>query len=127
MYGGSACEDHSDEDLDGLIDQLDPQEWHAYYAAAGEQAGEGAVLIYMTIYVIATLGIFGGVIALLPGFTLVAESLRAIPNPLINEAISVTVLAGITGSASGGMSIALATMADTFIEGANGEAYPSGP
>ena len=25
VYGGNACEDHSDEDLDGLIDQLDPQ------------------------------------------------------------------------------------------------------
>ncbi len=25
IYGGGACEDHVDEDLDGLIDQLDPQ------------------------------------------------------------------------------------------------------
>jgi H+/gluconate symporter-like permease len=61
---------------------------------------------------------FGGVIALLPGFTLIADALRAIPNPLVNEAISVTVLAGITGSASGGMSIALAAMSDTFIANA---------
>jgi H+/gluconate symporter-like permease len=61
---------------------------------------------------------FGGVIALLPGFTVIADALRAIPNPLINEAISVTVLAGITGSASGGMSIALAAMSDTFIAAA---------
>ncbi|MBR9935895.1 GntP family permease, partial [Klebsiella pneumoniae] len=37
-----------------------------------------------------------------------SKALAAIPNPLLNEAISVTVLAGITGSASGGMSIALA-------------------
>jgi NADH-quinone oxidoreductase subunit N len=37
--------------------------------AAGEQAGAGAVLIYMTIYVIATLGLFGGVIALRRGGT----------------------------------------------------------
>lgn len=61
---------------------------------------------------------FGGVIAALPGFLLVAEALKAIPDPLIGEAIAVTSLAGITGSASGGMSIALAAMADTFIEGA---------
>jgi H+/gluconate symporter-like permease len=67
---------------------------------------------------------FGGVIALLPGFTLVADALRAIPNPLINEAITVTVLAGITGSASGGMSIALATMADTFIASAQAAHIP---
>jgi H+/gluconate symporter-like permease len=30
-----------------------------------------------------------------------SKALAAIPNPLLNEAISVTVLAGITGSASG--------------------------
>jgi H+/gluconate symporter-like permease len=67
---------------------------------------------------------FGGVIALLPGFTLIADALKAIPNPLINEAISVTVLAGITGSASGGMSIALAAMSDTFIAAAEAANIP---
>ncbi|TXI91868.1 MAG: GntP family permease [Neisseriales bacterium] len=58
---------------------------------------------------------FGAVIALLPGFTAIAASLEKIPNPLVNEAITVTTLAGITGSASGGMSIALATMSSQFI------------
>jgi len=67
---------------------------------------------------------FGGVIALLPGFTAIADALRSIPNPLINEAISVTVLAGITGSASGGMSIALAAMSDTFIAAAEAAKIP---
>jgi H+/gluconate symporter-like permease len=67
---------------------------------------------------------FGGVIAMLPGFVLIADGLKAIPNPLINEAISVTALAGITGSASGGMSIALAAMADTFIAAAETAKIP---
>src|SRR5215469_663291 len=67
---------------------------------------------------------FGGVIALLPGFVVIADALRQIPNPLINEAITVTVLAGITGSASGGMSIALAAMSDTFIAAANAANIP---
>jgi H+/gluconate symporter-like permease len=67
---------------------------------------------------------FGGVIALLPGFTVIADLLRSIPNPLINEAITVTVLAGITGSASGGMSIALAAMSDTFIAAAEAAKIP---
>jgi H+/gluconate symporter-like permease len=67
---------------------------------------------------------FGGVIALLPGFTVIADALRTIPNPLVNEAITVTVLAGITGSASGGMSIALAAMADTFIAQAEAANIP---
>jgi H+/gluconate symporter-like permease len=67
---------------------------------------------------------FGGVIAALPGFTVVADVLRAIPNPLVNEAVTVTALAGITGSASGGMSIALAAMSETFIQAANAAHIP---
>jgi H+/gluconate symporter-like permease len=67
---------------------------------------------------------FGAVIAALPGFLLVAESLKAIPGVLLNEAITVTALAGITGSASGGMSIALATMADSFVAAANAANVP---
>lgn len=43
---------------------------------------------------------------------------------MVNEAITVTTLAGITGSASGGMSIALAAMADTFIQTANAAGIP---
>ena len=67
---------------------------------------------------------FGAVIAALPGFLVVANALGAIPNPLVNEAVTVTALAGITGSASGGMSIALAAMADTFIANANAAGIP---
>jgi H+/gluconate symporter-like permease len=67
---------------------------------------------------------FGAVIASLPGFLVIADALRAIPNPLVNEAITVTALAGITGSASGGMSIALAAMSDTFIQAANAANIP---
>ena len=67
---------------------------------------------------------FGAVIAALPGFLVVAEALKAIPGVLVNEAITVTALAGITGSASGGMSIALATMAETFIASANAAGVP---
>jgi H+/gluconate symporter-like permease len=67
---------------------------------------------------------FGGVIAMMTGFALVSQALSAIPNPLINEAISVTVLAGITGSASGGMSIALAAMADQFVAAAQAANIP---
>jgi H+/gluconate symporter-like permease len=55
---------------------------------------------------------------MLPGFGVIADGLKSIPNPLINVAVSVTVLAGITGSASGGMSIALAAMSDSFIAAA---------
>jgi H+/gluconate symporter-like permease len=67
---------------------------------------------------------FGGVIAALPGFIVIADALKAIPDPLVNVAVSVTTLAGITGSASGGMSIALAAMSETFIASANAAGIP---
>jgi len=67
---------------------------------------------------------FGAVIAALPGFLFVRDALSHIPNPLVNEAISVNILAGITGSASGGMSIALAAMANQFIAAANAAHIP---
>lgn len=67
---------------------------------------------------------FGAVIAALPGFLVISDALKAIPNPLINEAVTVTTLAGVTGSASGGMSIALGAMADQFIAAANAAGIP---
>ncbi|OYX69243.1 MAG: transporter [Rhizobiales bacterium 32-66-11] len=67
---------------------------------------------------------FGAVIAALPGFMVIKNALAAIPNPLVNEAISITALAGITGSASGGLSIALAAMSEQFISAANAAGIP---
>ena len=67
---------------------------------------------------------FGAVIAALPGFLLIADGLKSIPGVLVNEAVTVTALAGITGSASGGMSIALATMGDSFVAAANSAGIP---
>jgi H+/gluconate symporter-like permease len=67
---------------------------------------------------------FGSVIAALPGFIVIKNAMAVIPNPLVNEAITVTVLAGVTGSASGGLSIALAAMADRFIAAAQSVGIP---
>ncbi|WP_053143912.1 GntP family permease [Pseudomonas sp. P97.38] len=67
---------------------------------------------------------FGAVIASLPGFLVLADWLKSIPNPLVNEAVTVTLLAGITGSASGGMSIALAAMSESFISAAHAANIP---
>lgn len=69
---------------------------------------------------------FGAVIALLPGFKQIEKGMSsAIDNVLINEAVAVTTLAGITGSASGGMSIALASMKDNFITRAMEQGVPN--
>ena len=93
----------------------------AKFAEGSKSAIGGALLATMNT---ASEYGFGAVIAALPGFLVVANALSAIPNPLINEAITVTALAGITGSASGGMGIALAAMAETFIANANAAGIP---
>ncbi|MTJ81369.1 MAG: GntP family permease [Telmatospirillum sp.] len=68
---------------------------------------------------------YGSIIAVLPGFLMLSETLKtAIPNPLISEATSVQLLAGIVGSASGGLSIALGAMSDVYIAGANAAGIP---
>ena len=90
--------------------------------AAGTQAAVGGALL-ASMNTASEYG-FGAVIAALPGFKLVADALHTIPNPLVNEAVTVTALAGITGSASGGMSIALGAMAETFIHNANAAGIP---
>ncbi len=93
----------------------------ASFADGSKSAISGALLAGMNT---ASEYGFGAVIAALPGFLVVANALGSIPNPLVNEAVTVTALAGITGSASGGMSIALAAMAETFIANANAAGIP---
>ena len=93
----------------------------AKFAEASKSAIDGSLLASMNT---ASEYGFGAVIAALPGFLVIKDALKAIPNPLVNEAVTVTALAGITGSASGGMSIALAAMADQFIAAANAAGIP---
>ncbi|WP_018973404.1 GntP family permease [Rudaea cellulosilytica] len=97
------------------------QQLKAKFAEGSKSAIAGALLASMNT---ASEYGFGAVIAALPGFIVIRDALKAIPNPLVNEAISVTTLAGITGSASGGMSIALAAMANDFLAAANAAGIP---
>ncbi|EOD01573.1 GntP family permease [Caldisalinibacter kiritimatiensis] len=64
---------------------------------------------------------YGSVIKSLPAFDKVADFMMGIDfgTPLVSEAITVNVLAGITGSASGGMTIALEAMGARYLEWAN--------
>ncbi len=61
---------------------------------------------------------FGAVIASLAGFAVIRDAVLGIApgNPLVSLSIAVNLLAGITGSASGGMSIALQTLGSTYLE-----------
>ncbi|HTI94797.1 MAG TPA: GntP family permease [Puia sp.] len=69
---------------------------------------------------------FGAVIAILPGFKVIEKGMASVfGNVLVNEAVAVTTLSGITGSASGGMSIALASMKDIFLSKAMTQGIPN--
>lgn len=61
---------------------------------------------------------YGAVIASLPAFVVIRDAVLNIApgNPLVSLAVAVNVLAGITGSASGGLSIALQTLGAQFAE-----------
>ena len=60
---------------------------------------------------------FGNVVKTLPGFSVIQNGVfNASSNPLVSEAIAVNVLSGITGSASGGLSIALEVMSSHYLQ-----------
>jgi H+/gluconate symporter-like permease len=61
---------------------------------------------------------YGTVIASLAAFALIRDKLVALwpGQPLLTEAVAINAMAGITGSASGGLGIALAAMGETFVD-----------
>ena len=63
---------------------------------------------------------FGSVVKAVPGFTKLCDAMLNMPGSILfSEAVAVNVLAGATGSASGGMSIALTALAPKYLEIAN--------
>lgn len=66
---------------------------------------------------------FGSVVKIVPGFQLLTNAMLSNNasgvSLLFSEAVAVNVLAGATGSASGGMSIALAALGDKYLQMAN--------
>lgn len=76
------------------------------------EGGKGSVMAILNTS--AAVG-FGAVIAVVPAFdNITSWLLNVSSNPLVAEALSVQIMAIITGSASGGMGIALTTLGDTF-------------
>ncbi|TLE16020.1 GntP family permease [Helicobacter apodemus] len=68
---------------------------------------------------------FGSVVKNVPGFQSLIDLLLSIKgSPLISEAIAVNLLAGATGSASGGLGIALEALADKYKEIALNQSIP---
>ncbi|UJL48293.1 GntP family permease [Virgibacillus sp. NKC19-16] len=60
---------------------------------------------------------YGAVIAATSGFAVISEMLTSIPgSPLISLYLSTSLLAGITGSASGGLGIAMESLSSVYIQ-----------
>ncbi len=76
----------------------------------------GANASVLPIISVASLVGFGAVVAALPAFTAVADWVLSIEGgPLVSLAVSTNVLAALTGSASGGMTIALEALGPVYL------------
>jgi H+/gluconate symporter-like permease len=84
----------------------------------GASLDKGADAAVLPIFNTASLVGFGAVIAALPVFTTISEAVLSISggNPLVSVAAAVSLLSAMTGSASGGMSIALDALGPTFVD-----------
>ena len=77
----------------------------------------GANASVLPIFSVASLVGFGSVIAALPAFASVRDWVLSISGgPLVSLAIATNVLAALTGSASGGLTIALDALGDTYLQ-----------
>ena len=84
------------------------------FTGAINEGAKGSVLA--TINTSAAVG-FGAVVTALPAFQNVTDILLGISdNPLISEALTIQILAMITGSASGGMGIGLEALGGTYYD-----------
>jgi H+/gluconate symporter-like permease len=81
-----------------------------------ESLDAGANSAALPMLMIASLVGFGAVVAALPAFALVRDAVFSIQGgPLVSLALSMNVLAGLTGTASGGMAIVLNAFGDDFM------------
>ena len=81
-----------------------------------ETLDAGANSAALPMLMIASLVGFGAVVAALPAFKLVRDAVFSVPGgPLISLSVAMNVLAGLTGTASGGMAIVLNAFGDNFL------------
>ncbi len=81
-----------------------------------ESVDAGANASVLPAFSVASLVGFGAVIAALPAFALVRDWVLSIGGgPLVSLAVATNVLAALTGSASGGLTIALDALGETYL------------
>jgi H+/gluconate symporter-like permease len=91
--------------------------WGFLDGRLGEAASHGALGALIAISNTAAVVGFGGVAKLTSGFQAAVDAMTSLPGePLVGAAIAVSVIAGLTGSASGGQSIALPLIAPHYLD-----------
>jgi H+/gluconate symporter-like permease len=91
--------------------------WRFLAGRIGDAAAGGALGALIAIANTAAVVGFGGVAKLTDGFQTAVQFLTHLPgDPLIGAALAVSVIAGMTGSASGGQSIALPLIAPHYLD-----------
>jgi H+/gluconate symporter-like permease len=81
-----------------------------------ESMDAGANASVLPVLTVASLVGFGAVVAALPAFAVVRDWVLSIGGgPLVSLAVAINVLAALTGSASGGMTIALDALGETYM------------
>lgn len=95
-----------------------------YFKAPWEAVSAGTIGAIIAIGNTAAVVGFGGVAKSVPAFQVAVDAMTNIPgSPLIGAAVAVSVIAGMTGSASGGQAIALPLLAPGYMDaGVNPEA-----
>jgi H+/gluconate symporter-like permease len=84
--------------------------------ALRESMDAGANASVLPAFSVASLVGFGAVVAALPAFAVVRDWVLSIEGgPLVSLAVATNVLAALTGSASGGLTIALDALGDTYL------------
>ncbi|MFD2213587.1 GntP family permease [Metabacillus endolithicus] len=95
-----------------------------YFKSFWNAVSEGTLGALLALGNTAAVVGFGGVAKAVPAFEVAVNAMTSIPgSPLIGGAIAVSVIAGMTGSASGGQAIALPLLAPHYMDmGVNPEA-----
>lgn len=79
--------------------------------------GEGAFSGAKTLMGVCAVVGFGNVVKIVPGYEFVVGAMDALPGPpIVQLVVATNIIAGITGSASGGLAIALETFGQRFLD-----------
>ena len=108
-----------DQGVRRLARELDARRRWVFEAEArpSNSDGGGANASVLPVLSVASLVGFGAVVAAMPAFAIVRDWVLSIGGgPLVSLAVATNILAALTGSASGGLTIALDALGNTYMQ-----------